>query len=65
MSPLTTGRHGIRHMHDSDDIDTVVVGARVVAVHGLSNTFWFVGTAPRHGEVVAELNAMMRKARDI
>ena len=55
-------------MHDTDGIDTVVVGALVVAVHSISNTFAIVGTAVRHGDVVAELGEaleVMRRSRGI
>ena len=44
------------HLHDLDDIDTVVVGARAVAVHGLAKDRGVAGTARRHGNVVAELD---------
>ena len=50
-------------MHDLGDIDTVVVGARAVAVHGLASHSAVAGTARRQGNVIAELNealAMMR-----
>jgi hypothetical protein len=55
------------HMHDLDDIDTVVVGTSVVAVHAQVNAAGLTGTSQRHGNVVAELNAalgMLRKIRD-
>jgi hypothetical protein len=55
------------HVHDDDEIDTIVVGARVVAVHGLAHTFGFTGTAVRHGDVVAELDeafGLMRRIRN-
>ena len=34
-------------LHDTDSIDTIVVGNRVVAVHGTSNPLGVVGTAVR------------------
>ena len=49
--------------HESDDIDTVVVGARAVAVHGFANIGGAAGTAGRRGDVVGELDdalAMMQ-----
>jgi hypothetical protein len=54
------------HMHDADDIDTIVVGARVVAVHSLSKRFGLTGTAVRRGGLVDELDealAIMRRTR--
>lgn len=54
--------------HDADGIDTVVVGARVVAVHSLAKNSGITGTARRRGDVVAELDealAMMRRFRDV
>ncbi len=55
-------------MHEADGIDTIVVGARVVAVHGVTKSGGSVGTTPRDGDVIAELDealAVMRKARTI
>ncbi len=54
-------------MHDTDRIETIVVGARVIAVHALSSTVGAVGTAHRHSDLVAELDealAIMREIRD-
>ena len=55
-------------MHEADGIDTVVVGACVVAVHGVTQLGGSVGTARRHGDVNAELDealAVMHKARTV
>lgn len=55
------------NMHDADGIDTIVVGARVVAVHSFARK-GVTGTAHRHGDVVAELDealAMMRRILDL
>lgn len=59
--------------HDPDNVSTIVVGARGVAVHslavdGLSHSYAVAGTAVRHGDVVAELDealTVMRRARNI
>ena len=54
------------HMHDLDDIDTVVVGVRVVAVHARVNRIGLTGTSERHGALVAELDealGMLRRIR--
>ena len=51
--------------HDMEGIDTVVIGARVVVVHGISSAFGGAGTALRRGDVAAELDealAVMRKS---
>jgi hypothetical protein len=53
-------------MHGLDDIDTAVVGARVVAVHARARATGVTGTSERRGNVIAELNTaldMLRKLR--
>jgi hypothetical protein len=43
---------------DTNDIETLVVGDRVVAVHGFrNNPLVLSGTAARHGDLTAELDA--------
>jgi hypothetical protein len=54
--------------HDTNGIDTIVVGARIVAVHGISTMLGLAGTAVRRADVVAELDealADMRKGRKV
>ncbi len=54
--------------HDPDNVSTIVVGVRGVAVHGVWRAYGVAGTAIRHGDVVAELDealVVMCRARNI
>jgi hypothetical protein len=50
---------------DSDAIDTVVVGARVIAVHGTINGLGVTGTSFRRGSLSIELAEALTSMRKI